>query len=100
MVEFSESASALRPNRPTGWIYADAFHPTEIKNEAIIASAETRYRVPTSAYRQIETLFPCKIYSGDHIGNIRRLNDQRWPAIMHGIIDCARLVIPVIGRMN
>jgi hypothetical protein len=100
MIEFSEGAATLRPNCPTGWIYTDAFHPTEIKDEAIIASAKTGHRVPAAAYRQVETLFPCEVHRGDHIGNIRRLNNQCWPAIMQGIIYSACLVITVIGRMN
>jgi hypothetical protein len=100
MIEFSEGTSTLRSNGLTGRIYADAFHPTQIKDKAIIASTETWHRMPAAAYRQIETLFPCEIHGSNHIGNVRGLNDQQWPAILHRVIDSAGLVIVVIGRIN
>jgi hypothetical protein len=51
MIEITEGAAGLGPNRSTNRLDANAFHLPKIQDETIIASSETRHAMPAATNR-------------------------------------------------
>src|SRR5262245_33553272 len=97
-VEIAPRDPALGMDRLAQGIDAQAFHRTEVDDEAALAEAMTGRIVTATAHGHAHMVLPGKVDCGDYIGRASAAHDQRRPLVYHRIVDLPSCVIAVIAR--
>jgi hypothetical protein len=94
-VELAPQHACVRTCDAGGRVDVDALHAGQVDEDAVVADPLARDAVPAAADRQRQPALARERDRVDHVRNARAARDQRRPLVDHGVVDGARVVVPV-----
>jgi hypothetical protein len=75
----------------------NAFHRSEINNDAVIAQTKPRHVMTGTQNGRCKLVLACELYTLHHVGHTGTACDDRGMAVNHSIVDLARFFITLFA---
>jgi hypothetical protein len=100
MVDIALRATGLYPDRTICGIDPNSLHPRKIDDQSVVAWSEASAVMAAAAHREQKLIFTRKIDWRDNIRDIGTSNDEPRTPINHCVIQLARFIVTIVGRLN
>ena len=92
-VQVAPGGAALDAGGLSLRVDADAPHCREVDDQRVVRRTEARHAVGPAAYRDGQVVLGRESYGTHHVAGVGRAHDHGRPAVDHGVVDAARLVV-------
>jgi hypothetical protein len=96
-VEIEPGRTAIGAGGPRVAVDVDPAHQREIDHQAAVADAVSGGVVPTSAYGDLQRVYPGEVKGPRHVAGIQTAHDHGRPAVNQRVEATARRIEPLIS---